>query len=144
MLAAFRLWAVIDYFYPYKDLMGEDWDDVLRQFIVRMEGAKDALDYHLVVAEMSTHIHDSHAYITNPFLDKYFGEASAPVRIRVIEGLPVITGFTNAEDAQRAGLENRRRDHKSRWRRRWPANGRAVEIHFAFHTAIRNVLVSGE
>ena len=86
--------------------MGEDWNEVLRQFIVRMERAKDALDYHLAVAEMATHIHDTHAYVTNPFLDKYFGEASAPVRIRVIEGMPVITGFTNAEEAKRAWTRN--------------------------------------
>jgi hypothetical protein len=51
------------------------------------------------------YIHDTHAYITNPFLDRYFGEASAPVRIHLIKGLPVMTCFTNAEDARRAGLE---------------------------------------
>jgi C-terminal processing protease CtpA/Prc len=105
VLAAFRLWAVIDYFYPYRDLMGEDWDGILLHFIVKMEGAKDAVDYHLAVAEMATHIHDTHAYITDKFLDQYFGEASAPVRVRVIDGLPVITGFTNAEVASRVGLE---------------------------------------
>ena len=88
VLAAFRVWAVINYFFPYKELMGEDWDEVLRQSIPRMEGAKDALDYNLAVAEMVTHIHDSHGSVTSPVLRKYFGEASAPVRVRVIEGLP--------------------------------------------------------
>lgn len=105
VLAAFRLWAVIDYFYPYKELMGEDWDGVLRQFIPRMEGAKNALDYNLTLSEMVTHIHDSHAGLRSPVLQKYRGEASAPVRVRMIEGLPVITGFTNAEAAKAAGLE---------------------------------------
>ena len=70
-----------------------------------MEGAKDALDYNLDLAEMITHIHDSHGGATSPVLQKYFGDASAPVRVRMIEGLPVITGFTNAEAAKDAGLE---------------------------------------
>jgi C-terminal processing protease CtpA/Prc len=105
VLAAFRVWAVINYFYPYRELMGEDWNGTLREFIPRMEGAKDALDYNLAVAEFITHIHDSHGGASSPELQKYFGNASAPVRVRMIEDLPVITGFTDAEAAKDAGLE---------------------------------------
>jgi len=32
VLAAFRVWAVINYFFPYKEFMGEDWNETLRQF----------------------------------------------------------------------------------------------------------------
>ncbi len=105
VLAAFRVWAVINYFFPYKEFMGEDWNEALRQFIPRMEGAKDALDYNLAVAEMVTHIHDSHGSVRSSVLQKYFGEASAPLRVRMIEGSPVITGFTNVEVAKNAGFE---------------------------------------
>jgi len=105
VLAAFRVWGVINYFFPYRELMGEDWNETLRQFIPRMERARDALDYNLALAEMITHTHDSHGGVTSPVLQKYFGNASAPVRIRMIEGLPVITGFTNAEAAKDAGFE---------------------------------------
>ena len=105
VLAAFRVWAVVNYFFPYKEYTGEDWNDTLRHFIPRMEGAKDALDYALAVVEMVTHIHDSHGSATSPVLRKYFGEASAPIRVRAIEGLPVITGFTDAQAAKDAGLE---------------------------------------
>jgi C-terminal processing protease CtpA/Prc len=85
--------------------MGEDWNDTLRQFIPRMETAKDALEYNLAVAEMVTHIHDTHGSVASPVLRKYFGEASAPVRVRAIQGLPVVTGFTDAQVAKEAGLE---------------------------------------
>jgi C-terminal processing protease CtpA/Prc len=105
VLAAFRIWAVINYFFPYRDLTGEDWDETLRQFIPRMERAANALEYHLAVAEMVTHIHDSHGAVVSPVLQKYFGEASAPIRIRMIDDVPVITGFTNADAATAAGFE---------------------------------------
>ena len=105
VLAAFRLWAVIDYFFPYKELMDEDWDAVLRQFIPRMEHAQGALDYNLAVAEMVTHIHDTHGSVRSPVLRQEFGDASLPIRVRMIEGVPVITGFTNTEAATSAGLE---------------------------------------
>jgi C-terminal processing protease CtpA/Prc len=92
LLAAFRIWTVINYFFPYKDLMGEDWDAVLREFIPKMEQAGSALEYHLAVAEMVSHIHDSHGFVSSPILSEHFG-ALPPVRVRVIEGAPVITAF---------------------------------------------------
>ena len=105
VLAAFRIWGIINYFFPYMEFMGEDWNYVLRQFIPRMESAKDALDYNLAVAEMVTHLHDSHGGASSPVLKQYFGQAALPIRVRSIEGLPVITGYTNAEAAKGAGLE---------------------------------------
>ena len=105
VLAAIRLWAVIDNFFPYKEFMGEDWDGVLRDFIPRLEQAKDALDYNLTIAEMVTHFHDSHGFVRSPFLQKQLGNGSLPIRVRMIEGLPVITGFTDAAAATTAGFE---------------------------------------
>jgi C-terminal processing protease CtpA/Prc len=105
VLAAFRLWAVIDNFFPYKEFIGEDWDAVLRTFIPRLEQSKDALDYNLTIAEMATHFHDSHGFIQAPVLQKQFGDASLPIRIRAIDGLPVVTGFTDADAATKAGFE---------------------------------------
>jgi C-terminal processing protease CtpA/Prc len=105
VLAAFRIWAVVDYFFPYKDLMGVEWNETLRQFIPRMEAAKDALDYNLTVAEMVTNVHDSHASSESQVLRDYIGEASLPLLVRMVEGLPVITGFSNAPAANEVGLK---------------------------------------
>ena len=105
VLAAFRIWGVINYFFPYKDLMGEDWDEVLREFIPRMESAADAVQYSLTVAEMTTHIHDCHAGLDSPVLSNYIGSASPPIRVRMIEGQPVITAFLDEEAARASGAE---------------------------------------
>ena len=105
LLAAFRIRNTIHYFFPYKDLIGEDWDGVLREFIPRMEKAANAKEYHLAVAEMVTHIHDSHGFASGPVLKDYFGRARPPVVVRMIEGLPVITGFLEEKSARKAGAE---------------------------------------
>jgi hypothetical protein len=105
MLAAFRIWNVINYFFPYKDLMGEDWEGVLREFIPRLETAGSALDYNLTIAEMVTHIHDGHGFVQSPLLNDYFGTSPAPVRLRMIEGVPVITGFMDEQAARSAGAD---------------------------------------
>jgi C-terminal processing protease CtpA/Prc len=104
LLAAFRIWTVINYFFPYKDLIGEDWDGVLREFIPTMEQADNALSYHLAVAEMITHIHDSHGFIYSPILQEHFGSACPPVRLQIIENTPVITAIFDEEIAKTAGV----------------------------------------
>ena len=104
LLAAFRIWTVINYFFPYKDLIGEDWDGVLGEFILRMEQADSELSYHLAVAEMITHIHDSHGFVYSPILSQHFGSAWPPVRIQMIENAPVITTLLDEEIAKTAGV----------------------------------------
>ncbi|HEX7289357.1 MAG TPA: S41 family peptidase [Candidatus Angelobacter sp.] len=108
ILAAFKIWTVINYFFPYKDLMGEDWDSVLREYIPRLEKAGNVLDYNLTVAEMATRFHDGHGFVVSPALREYFGVAASPLRLQMVEGLPVVVGFLNeeaAKDAQEAGVE---------------------------------------
>jgi C-terminal processing protease CtpA/Prc len=108
VLAAFRIWTVINYFFPYKDLMGEDWDGVLREFIPRLEKAGNALEYNLAVAEMVTRFHDGHGFVSSQELRDYFGAARTAVLLQMIEGLPVVTGFPNeqgAKDGKDAGVE---------------------------------------
>jgi C-terminal processing protease CtpA/Prc len=105
LLAAFRLWGIIDAYFPYKALMDKPWDGVLEEFVPRMEQASTALDYHLAIAEMVTRIHDSHGVVQSPVLGAYFGTTAPPVRARAIEGVPVIAGFRDEAMARAAGVE---------------------------------------
>jgi hypothetical protein len=94
LLGAYRMWAVMEFFYPYRDLTGENPTEVLRAFVPRLEEAGDSLEYALTVAEMWTHIHDSHGFISGPALNAYWGTARPPVRLRSIEGQPVVTDLS--------------------------------------------------
>ena len=105
LLSAFRLWNTINYFFPYKHLMERDWEEVLREFIPKIDRSKDALDYSLTVAEMVTHLHDSHAYIRGSTLDKHFGMGFPPIRVRVIENTPVVVSFRDESAAKQSGIE---------------------------------------
>lgn len=104
LLAAFRVWAVFNYFFPYKDLMREDWDATLREFIPRMEGAKDATEYHLAVAEMTARTHDTHVGARSQVLNEHFGVAPPPFVVRMIEGAPVVTRLLDEAAARAAGV----------------------------------------
>jgi C-terminal processing protease CtpA/Prc len=104
MTAAFEIWAVGQYFFPYRDLTGERWDRVLTEYLPRFEAARDSLEYALAAAEMATRLHDSHVRITSPALQAHFGEASPPIFVRIIEGLPVVSHFTNDSAARSSGI----------------------------------------
>jgi C-terminal processing protease CtpA/Prc len=65
MLALFRYWNVINYFFPYKKLIGESWDTVLPRYIPKFEANKDAADYQMTVRELVTEMRDSHGGTRN-------------------------------------------------------------------------------
>lgn len=85
LLAAFRIWSVIHYFYPYKHLIG-DWDAVLREFIPRFEEASDGDAYVGAVLEMAAHVYDGHTGVGPlPAIAHYFPPATLPFQIRRVE-----------------------------------------------------------
>ena len=65
LLALFRFWNVVNYFYPYKKLIADTWETVLPRFIPKFEANKDTTDYQLTVFELATEMHDSHAGVRN-------------------------------------------------------------------------------
>ena len=91
LLALFRYWNVIEYFFPYKYTIGRDWNDVLVEFIPRFIAANDELEYHLTVLELATRIHDAHAAAGSLTLHKHFGALFLPVRLQYIDGETVVS-----------------------------------------------------
>lgn len=92
LLALFRFWNVINYFFPYKDLIGYSWESVLPRYIPKFEADKDAADYQLTVREMVAEMHDSHARVQNAIASmEWLGMFLPPVIVRYVENQAVIT-----------------------------------------------------
>ncbi|HEX6731230.1 MAG TPA: hypothetical protein VF074_14495, partial [Pyrinomonadaceae bacterium] len=65
LLALFRFWNVINYFFPYKNLIGDSWETVLPRYIPKFEANKDQADYQLTVREMAAEMRDAHGGVRN-------------------------------------------------------------------------------
>ena len=104
ILAAYKIWGVFHYFFAYRDLMDEDWDALLAQFLPRLIAAKDAQEYNLAIAEWLTHTADSLAVMESATISRYFGEARLGLRLRVVEKQAVITDVLDPEAVQ-AGVK---------------------------------------
>jgi C-terminal processing protease CtpA/Prc len=106
-LALYRYWNIIQYYFPYKNLIEEDWKGVLEEFIPKVIDARNETDYTLTMLELIGRIHDTHASIwgNNPILNDYWGLKSTPIELTFIENKPVVTGFCDAKLGKETGLE---------------------------------------
>jgi hypothetical protein len=107
LLSLFRYWNIIEYFYPNRHLIGENWNNVLREFIPKFIEASGETEYDLAVLAIIARIHDSHANIwsySDP-LNEYWGRNYAPLEITFIENKAVVTGYLDDELGKNSGLK---------------------------------------
>jgi C-terminal processing protease CtpA/Prc len=103
ILGAARVWSTIRLFYPYKALMGDNWDDQLRAALPAVEEARDGLEYAEAIAGFASHIHDTHVTVVSLPLRTFLGAVPVGAAARLIENQLVITRIADSS-AARAGL----------------------------------------
>ena len=106
LLALFRFWNIIQIFYPFRDLMDQDWDLALTEFIPRFEGNQNRLDYEKTIAALAHRLQDSHARIENSLeLDRDLGLAVPPIGLRLVEGKAVVVALDKKAASGPIGLK---------------------------------------
>ncbi|NJD23145.1 MAG: peptidase S41 [Melioribacter sp.] len=101
LLALFRYWNIIQYYYPYKNLIVEDWNHVLQDFIPEFVKSSNALEYHLTIRRLIEKIPDTHATITgyDRIINDYLGKYRAACKISFIENKAVVTDIYSKVDS---------------------------------------------
>ena len=107
LLALYRYWNMIEYFFPYRYAIGEDWQQVLPEFIPQFAAARTDEQYRLVALAIIARIHDTHAniYGSDKILATYKGTFHAPVQVRFVEGQAVVTDYFHATLGPATGLQ---------------------------------------
>jgi C-terminal processing protease CtpA/Prc len=91
LLAAFRIWSVIDYFYPYKALIG-DWDASLTESIPQFVAASNEDEYARAVLQMVARVEDGHSTaFGHPAVSGILGTSRVPLEVREVEKAFVVT-----------------------------------------------------
>jgi len=106
LLSLYRYWNIIEYYFPYKNLIGERWDSTLEVFIPKFVNSKNELEYKLTTLSLIASIHDTHANIwgyDNTLL-KYKGNNFAPLKVKFIEGKVVVYDYHNDSLGKETGL----------------------------------------
>jgi C-terminal processing protease CtpA/Prc len=107
LLSLYRFWNIIEYWFPYRDQLDEDWDKVLAEFIPRIALAKDKTAYQLEMIALIARVTDTHANLWSapPELRPPAGTCQLPVITRFIENQAVVTGYSNATSGPATGLQ---------------------------------------
>ena len=105
VIAAYRWWNAIHYFYPYKHLIGEDWSATLPRGIRLVEAARNPLEYAQAMAEMVTLVHDTHAVLWwSAALDDFLGRFPAAVQLQYVGGQPVVISVGDDSATKASGI----------------------------------------
>jgi C-terminal processing protease CtpA/Prc len=106
LLALFRFWNIIEYWYPYRDIVAENWDNVLTEFIPKIALAKTFDSYQLELMALIAHVHDTHANLWSSLqVRPPVGNCQIPVVVRFVENSAVISGYSQPHADVATGLK---------------------------------------
>lgn len=107
LLCLYRYWNIVQYYFPYRYAIGEDWKNVLTEFIPKIIHVSNVTEYTLATLELIGRIHDTHANIwgNNEVLNKYFGTKYADVQLKFIEQKPVVTDYFDTSLSKETGMD---------------------------------------
>lgn len=101
----FRFWNTINYFFPYKNIIGKDWTVALHEFVPQFAEAADTLQYQLAIAKLTHSVNDSHSGMYNTTVQNEYGKLFLPVRMKIINDEAVVTGYWDETLGKQSGLQ---------------------------------------
>jgi C-terminal processing protease CtpA/Prc len=106
LLALARFWNIIKYWFPYRDVINENWDSVLAEFIPVMMREMNGDAYRLALIRLIARVHDTHANIWSDLrVQPPIGASEAPLLLRFVENKLIVTGYTHATLGPATGLK---------------------------------------
>jgi C-terminal processing protease CtpA/Prc len=105
ILSLYRFWNIVEYWSPYRDIVGEDWDGVLAEFIPPIALAKNSEDYQRQMMALLAKAHDGHANLWSSLQARPpIGKCQVPVNVRFVESQAVISGMPSSTTEAAGGL----------------------------------------
>lgn len=95
LLGLSRYWNIINYFFPYKYRIGQNWDSVLVDMVPKFKDSHDTISFHLAMLELIANINDSHAGFVTKYTNQYFGFKWPPFKCKIIDNKAIVIGFYN-------------------------------------------------
>ncbi|SEM19365.1 Peptidase family S41 [Chryseobacterium taichungense] len=105
LLSLYRYWNIIQYYFPYRYAIGQDWKEILGEFIPKFLSATDGTDYNLACLELTERINDSHAGIHNAVTYHFFGERIVLLEIVFAENEAVVKNYYDENLGKETGLK---------------------------------------
>ncbi len=107
LLALYRYWNMINYFFPNKHLMDKEWNTTLKEYIPIFLNTQNELEYELATIQIIGDVHDTHANLWGGAdkIDEWKGMYYPPIHVRFIENKLAVTDYYKIELKDEVGLE---------------------------------------
>ncbi|HMI02064.1 MAG TPA: S41 family peptidase [Pedobacter sp.] len=104
-----RFYNAINYFAPYKYLIGKEWDSMLSRFVPEMIAANDTTSYYKTLLKLAVALNDGHSQVSSSrnhsiIKDNVFGKYTAPFHTAIVDGNVVITKLANDTLCRKANI----------------------------------------
>lgn len=94
LLAAARYWNMIEYWFPYRDIIDEDWHTALNRALTEVAQSQSELEYQIAMVHLIAAVQDTHAKLNSHLqILPPVGTCDLPIHIRFIENAPTIVAF---------------------------------------------------
>jgi hypothetical protein len=107
LLALYRFWNIIQYWYPNRNILDDDWVSVLTGFIPKIALAKNKDEYQLGMLELIGKITDTHANLPSAPQQSRppAGACQLPIVTRFVENRAVVIGYSEAVAGPATGFK---------------------------------------
>jgi C-terminal processing protease CtpA/Prc len=93
LLAVYRFWNIVEHWFPYRDVVGEDWDGVLAEFVPRAFAVRTNVEGTRLLLALVARAHDGHANLWSGIAQRPpAGNCVVPAELREIGGTFVVHG----------------------------------------------------
>jgi len=102
LLALFKFWNIVNYFFPYRNFCDQKWKEVLVEMLPDFVNAQNREQYILACLKFVAKIDDSHGMINPKILE---GVLKVPFETKFIEDKLVVTMFTGNDPYVKEKIE---------------------------------------
>lgn len=146
LLALYRYWNIIHYFFPYRNLTDKNWNGILKEYIPYFVQAKNRLEYELTTTLLIGEVGDTHARLWKGGIkiDSLRGDNQIPVQVQFIENKWVVTDYYMSWSELRTGDIITHIDGKpvesivDSIRKYYPASNEAARMRFIADDLLRS------
>lgn len=105
ILAVYRYWNMVEYFYHHKSKLTVSWDIRLKEFIKDILAVKTKEEYAIEFKKITKTIEDSKASFSQPVYDSIIGYAYCPFRVKSVENKTIVVGKLSSASELEIGDE---------------------------------------
>ncbi len=105
LLTLYRFWNIIEYWCPNRDVIGEDWPQVMSEFVPLVVSTSDVDSFYRLLLRLVARLNDTHTQLYGAYAMRPPGmQGQLPVVTRWVEDQVVVAGWADEFFGRATGL----------------------------------------